>query len=170
VLIEVLRNGPITPDMEAFDNPDPKELAALPKFVELTLGPKRKVDPRLADVVFDNRFTYVSVPLRNIGRGLATVTAVVTTKEGDTVTGWQATRPNVPPGETTRVDFILDIGGPEQQPQELSFLVAYSDIEDGKPVGARVTLEQDARTDKWHIARVEQDPEYRRQSNATHSS
>jgi hypothetical protein len=72
------------------------------------------IDPRCAYAVMKDEKIFVSFPLRNVGRGLAQVKGVklpsfwgLRLKDGDNLT---IRKPQVPAGETTRIDLAVDKG------------------------------------------------------------
>jgi hypothetical protein len=152
LLIEVLREGPVTPDMGANENPTIQHRAILPWVASVTIGvtgPTVSIDPRT--VYVDLTEGWVSVPLRNVGRGLAVVHEVgarvdyLPFDELETT----VTRPRVPPGETTRVNFRVS-EAPEYR-RHLSIRVPYTDLglEQKEDVMVLLTRSPD---DHWEVA------------------
>lgn len=153
LLIEVLREGPVTPDMGAKENPTIQHRAVLPWVASVTIGvtgPTVSIDPRT--VYVDLAEGWVSVPLRNVGRGLAVVHEIgarvdhLPFDELETT----VTRPRVPPGETTRVNFRVS-DAPEYR-RSLAIRVPYTDLayEQMEDVHVRLTLSPDG--DHWEVA------------------
>lgn len=111
LLIEVSPTGAIHPDMGARNSPgegsgDPSFV--LPQKIELKLDGREseEVDPRQVIVRIERGIVFVSVPLRNVGRGLAVI------GDGISITGpafgnlrtSTVERPRVPVGESSRVN------------------------------------------------------------------
>jgi hypothetical protein len=160
LLIEVLRHGPIGPDMEAFENPTPSHRAILPKIIDISVGAlTRSIDPRAVHVEGANGVAYVSVPLRNVGLGLAELHegTIGVWLEGAEVHDTSVKRARVPPGETTRVSCSLTIGDTSDL-SRFSIQVPYWDLAGGQGAAAAVYLRQTS-ADTWEVEDVEQLPE-----------
>jgi hypothetical protein len=117
LLIDVLTTAPVPDDMGAqYDVPrsaGPDETARYPGPVVQTRLPgiePRLFDPRSVFVLFEAEQIYISVPLRNVGRGLALIDGGGAELTGALVgaRGYGAVqREHVPVGETTRVDLVM---------------------------------------------------------------
>jgi hypothetical protein len=139
LLIEVLRHGPVTDDMEAVPNPDARQRAALPMMVSAHLGlAPRSIDPRAAYVVVENGVAYLSVPLRNVGRGLAVIEPIGITVDDVALRTVQVDRPRVPPGESSRVS--CSVQAPDAA-TNYTLSVAYSSVAGRQAKLAEIKLE-----------------------------
>jgi hypothetical protein len=116
LLVDVLINAPVTDDMGAqYDvarDAGPNEVARYPGPVVQTKLPgiePRLFDPRSVFVLFEAEQIYVSVPLRNVGRGLAVIDGGGVELTGPLVGAREygaIQREHIPVGETTRVDLV----------------------------------------------------------------
>ncbi len=116
LLVDVLPTAPVPDDMGALydvtwsqgpnataDEPGPVVETKLPGIVA------RFFDPRTAFVQFQGGKIFLSVPLRNVGRGLAVIDGDGVELAGPLVGALEyrmIQRPHVPVGETTRIDLI----------------------------------------------------------------
>jgi hypothetical protein len=156
LLIEVLRNGLITPDMEAIDNPHTAQRRVLPFVIPLHLhGADLFVDPRI--VYVNPEKGYVSIPLRNVGAGLAVVDDEKIEVRGldshlEDVT---VDRPRVPPGETTRVNIALLLAEGEEA-KVFSVTVPYGDLAGEQNTDVTVHLRRSE--NRWEIDNLEHSP------------
>lgn len=102
LLVDVLRETPIAADVPRFPSPDDATT-----LIEMPgLFPPPVIDPRLVLVVVQIGVAYVSVPLRNIGRGPAFIEESGLGLHGPDIGALDfrfVQRPHVPVGETTRV-------------------------------------------------------------------
>lgn len=151
LLIEVFPSGPIFPDMGARD--DPTIAAGTARRIKQTIllafagGPEAEWDPRLVFVRLERAMAYISVPLRNVGRGLAIIDAasiaVAGKNLGSLKTSPIARRVRVPPGETTRIDVIVEfqMAGEVLVPADRWVLtIPYTDFAGRQLTTARVGL------------------------------
>ena len=135
LLIGVLPNGPVTPDMEA-------SLVGGSYIIGLSIPTvTASTDPRR--VAVDLKAGYVSFPLRNVGPGVARVIAGKIECEGGwEVVGLSTDRELVPTGETTRVNISLaEIQDPDTS--VIAAVVPYSDLADEVHSSAVVILERE---------------------------
>ena len=117
LLVDVLTTAPVPDDMGAqYDvsrSAGPDETARYPGPVVQTRFPgiqPRLFDPRSAFVLFEGEQIYISVPLRNVGRGLAVIDGGGVELTGPLVGAREygaIQREHVPVGETTRVDLVM---------------------------------------------------------------
>jgi hypothetical protein len=116
LLVDVLVTAPVPSDMGARDGVEraggPNETVRDPGLTVETKLPGIEptlIDPRSAFVEFQAGKIYVSVPLRNVGRGLAVIDAGGVELTGPLVGPLEyrtVQRCHVPVGETTRIDLI----------------------------------------------------------------
>jgi hypothetical protein len=161
LLIDVPRNRRITPDMEAFDNPEPRTQAALPKVIDVCVGDDQwgPIDPR-AVFVYLSRVGCVSVPLRNVGRGLAVIEeGSVTIKRlgddrlEDDIKLVTVNRPLVPVGETTRITCVFTLSPGREEATGFDVLVPYHDFAEGQQETANVYLSGSV-AESWEVGGV----------------
>ena len=117
LLVDVLMTAPVADDMGAqYDlprNAEPNEAVRYPGPVVQTKLPgiePRLFDPRSVFVLFEAEQIYISVPLRNVGRGLAVIDGGGVELTGPLVGAREygaIQREHVPVGETTRVDLVV---------------------------------------------------------------
>jgi hypothetical protein len=135
-LIEVRPNGPLFPDMESRANPSVRagEPGSLPVRMTMSTAIRfanarevEEVDPRALVVRIERGMAFVSLPLRNVGRGLAIIDTANMTLQGLPWIGKQKTYPRaeperVPPGETTRIYLISEYHtiGDQQGPTRMT--------------------------------------------------
>lgn len=153
LLIEVLPSGPVTADMGADTDG---------RISQAFAGRDREwIDPRSVCVRLERGMTYVSVPLRNVGRGLAIVDAAAIELSGDAIGRLRgeptARKTRVPPGETTRIDVISGYDSQAKIEAPWTLLVPYEDFAGGQRTTATITLEcpygpQDA----WFVTDIQQ--------------
>lgn len=161
LLIEVLPTGPVLPDMGASANGG----ATGNPRIALTLPGRatEEIDPREVLVRLEQGTAYVSVPLRNVGRGLAVIDAGGIGLTGEALGAQRygnARRTRVPVGETTRVDVICAYatGTPMTPEGALRLTVPYTDFAGSQHTNAQVQLscERDP-TGAWYVTNVEQE-------------
>lgn len=187
LLVDVLLDGPIPADMPRPDEVLSQDmLCLLPATIYWAGVPSGDYDPRAILVAGDERTVRVSVPLRNVGRGLAVVDAGGIEVAGQW--GWPLSmvesvsvyRRQVPVGETTRIEIAAGIRAQEAPPNQQAVLgdicitVPYTDFAGQQRAVVRmglVELEQDQwaqprrdgerdRRGPWRIRRVEQTAPY----------
>lgn len=118
-LIEVLPDGPIFEDMGSHGNPNIAAGTGQRPISQTTTvsfenaRPSEEVDPRALVVRIERAMIFVSVPLRNVGRGLAIVDEAGISLLGTPWVGAPKSHPTarprqVPVGETTRVQIITE--------------------------------------------------------------
>ncbi len=163
LLIEVFPSGPIYADMGA--RPDPDINAApgreVPQVILLSFrgGPRNAVDPRNVFVELGVP-TYVSVPLRNVGRGVAVIDPdsieLVGPALGELVDAF-ARRYRVPVGETTRIDVVIgySVNTPLSVTDEWQLSLAYWDVGRQQRLLATVRLSKREDPDGWFVTGVE---------------
>jgi hypothetical protein len=110
LLIEVMSSDPIPEDLETHDNPDivaaPGRVISQRITLELPGAPDEEIEPCKVFVRLASGSAFVSVPLRNIGRGLAVIDNDGVLIRGPALADLQAasvSRQRVPVGGTTRV-------------------------------------------------------------------
>lgn len=109
---------------------------------------------------------YVSLPVRNVGNGLAVVTDAVLANVGTSL-GGVVSQPNVPPGETSRLSFIVppddDEWGdfyvrlepvPNVSAPPLKVFVRYTDLAGGRQALSQFDISRPANRRTWRVARV----------------
>jgi hypothetical protein len=168
LLIEVFASGPIYPDMGARSNPSISRAAGreIPETISLRFDgtAPSEIDPRFVFVDFERGMAFISVPLRNVGRGLAVVVESDIAANGDALYDLKAppsaSRVRVPVGETTRVNIVarqqagVSVGPGDQW----AVTVPYTDFAGRQRTVARVILERSDSSPapfQWHIASVE---------------
>jgi hypothetical protein len=149
LLVDVPTTGPAPPDVEAgFAGLEP-----------------RPFDPRSVFVAFESGNIYVSVPVRNVGHGVAVIDG-----EGIELTGpfvgalehRPAPRAHVPVGETARVELIADDLGAEDGSTTgaitWQLTVPYGDLAGQQQAVARLQIapRQDDVRQPWRVERVDQ--------------
>lgn len=123
-----------------------------------------EIDPRLVFVDFGPQVVLISVPLRNVGRGLAVIVEADIAAEGDALYDMKsppsASRVRVPVGETTRVNIVARRHSPITvgPGDRWAITVPYTDFAGRQRAVANVVLE--CRRDsparhQWHTASVE---------------
>lgn len=115
LLVDVLLGAPTPPDMGARqltvqlgDDPTARG-AAMRVETKLPGIEPTLIDPRSVFVLFQAMKIYISVPLRNVGRGLAVIDGGNVELRGPLVGALEyrtIQRYHVPVGETTRIDLI----------------------------------------------------------------
>jgi hypothetical protein len=115
LLVDVLTAAPATPDMGAEMNVQARSRGQDVVYSGPTVETKlpgiepARFDPRMAFVLFQAGKIYLSVPLRNVGRGLAAIDGGGVELAGSMVGQLEyrtIEREHVPVGETTRIDLI----------------------------------------------------------------
>jgi hypothetical protein len=153
----VPRWGPVTADMESYRGGPPTE-ASGPKVVavETGHGEWREIDPREPYVDLLHTPAIVSVPLRNVGRGLAVLDApAVTVDLADQLENVVVDRPRVPPGETTRVTAYFTLARSAEQATGFTVVVPYSDFAGEQQTEAKIALLEE-KEDVWRVAHIDQ--------------
>jgi hypothetical protein len=179
LLVDVIRTAPVPPDVGAlYDvsrSDGPNRIADYPGPVIETKFPGHEpalFDPRMAFVSFEAGKIYLSVPLRNVGRGLAVIDGGGVALTGPFVGALEyrtIQRYHVPVAETTRVDLIT--GYLRQQASELveqghtllgiswKLTVPYCDFAGEQRTVARLQIvcRGDRVEGPWLVDRVEQE-------------
>ena len=116
LLVDVLTSAPAPDDMGAeYDvewqqGPNASVHESGPVvWTKLPAMERKMFDPRTAFVLFQGGKIFLSIPLRNVGRGLAVIDGDGVKLTGSLIgdTEWRTIqRHHVPVGETTRIDFI----------------------------------------------------------------
>jgi hypothetical protein len=157
VLADVLLTAPVPADMGA------EEGTAGPTIETSLPGIQpRRIDPRRPFVAFEGDKVYLSVPLRNVGGGLAVIDAGAVALTGSLVGELEyraVQREHVPVGETTRIDLIAGrLPGEPTDPSDTTWelTVPYSDPGQGQRTVARLQIT--GRGEDWFIEHVEQEP------------
>ncbi len=168
LLIEVFANGPIYPDMGARSNPSISRAPG--REISETIALRfdgtapSEIDPRFVFVHFERGMAFISVPLRNVGRGLAVVVESDIAANGDALYDLKAppsaSRVRVPIGETTRVNIIVrqQAGVAVGAGDQWTITVPYTDFAGRQRSVARVVLEcrdSSSAPFQWHTARVQ---------------
>jgi hypothetical protein len=136
LLNEVPLHGSIYPDMGAYENLDPSQRRLLPVFI---VDRNERIDPRAVHVVTDDESVYVSLPVRNVGRGLAVLAFVspqILGQEHARDAG--VDRRYVAPGETARVYSECQVKEPIGD--FLRLRVEYNDFVGGQLTEAVFTI------------------------------
>jgi hypothetical protein len=154
LLIEVLRGSPVTADMDA----DADGSISL-----LFPGREReRIDSRAVYVRFAEGLVYVSLPLRNVGRGLAIIDVAGVELSGSALRDMIIFEPvasasRVPPGETTRINLMKVYDKDAEIKGEWSVSVPYRDFAGGQATTAEITLAcPDGPLNTWLITGVAQ--------------
>ncbi|MFZ0042358.1 MAG: hypothetical protein WAK93_13690 [Solirubrobacteraceae bacterium] len=178
LLVDVLTTAPAPPDMGAEMNvqarsggqdvvyPGPTVETKLPGIEPV------RFDPRTAFVLFQVGRVYLSVPLRNVGRGLAAVDGGGVELAGATVGEVEyrtIEREHVPVGETTRIDLITgylsqQASDPAEQGQTMrgtawQLRVPYGDFagEQRAVVRLQIVCRGDDVNGPWLVERADQE-------------
>jgi len=154
MLIEVSPTGPVFPDMGARStDSDP--------LITLEMGTfKVEIDPREVYVRINNGFAILSIPLRNVGAGLAVIDQEwvrISGPEIKAVARPIVHRPRIPVGETTRIDFEAQYEPAEIVPAvaEWAIWVEYRDHRGLQPTLAIVQVgQEDPHKGVWHVADI----------------
>jgi hypothetical protein len=168
LLIEVLPSGPTMPDMGARPNPNiarQRQHEVLPS-IEIKFGQREgvEIDPRTVSVRVEGGTAYVSVPLRNVGRGLAIIDPASILIIGvalGPLTYAVARRERVPAGETTRIDVAAryQVGTPIEATDRWHLELRYSDFARRQLTQATVLLGcPDGPQEPWLVVYVDQEP------------
>ena len=178
LLVDVLITAPAPDDMGArYDvsrGEGPNGTVRYPGPVIVTTLPglePRLVDPRSAFVLFEAGQIFLSVPLRNVGRGLAVIEGGRVELSGPLVGPHKdgaIQREHVPVGETTRVDLVVTYR--TEQGSDLAaevgmhgvtwqLTVPYCDFAGGQRTIVRlhIVCRGDDVNGPWVIERVEQE-------------
>jgi hypothetical protein len=147
------------------DAPVPSDMAGPSMETELPGIPPRRFDPRTVFVSIEAGRAYLSVPLRNVGRGLAVVDRDGAEIEGAGLGGLEyraIRRRHVPVNETTRVDLVAvyDMRELERvRDAAWRLTVPYTDFAGEQRTVARLGIAcrgQDAEG-TWEVVRVDQE-------------
>jgi hypothetical protein len=167
LLIEVVPSGPIFADMGARANPNivPHHQGTLPLTIEVKFGQREghEIDPRSVYVGIEGGTAYVSVPLRNVGRGLAVIDRNSIDIHGvalGSVSHKVAQRERVPVGETTRIEVAAhcQVGVPINQAEDWCIDVRYGDFARQQFTQAKIRLNcPDGPQGPWHVVDVDQE-------------
>lgn len=155
ILLDVLPNSPVAPDMDGetrFPGLEP-----------------RGVDPRDVFVALDEGKLYISVPLRNAGGGPAVLDGGGVTLSGPRVGDLEyrsVRREHIPASETTRVDLIADhetgeapgsgVAGSAMRSVAWELTVPYSDLAGERQAVSRfqIVCRGDDAEGPWLVERV----------------
>lgn len=161
VLVEVPVTAPVPAGMGAEEGPaGPTIETSLPG-----IRPQR-IDPRHPFVAFEGEKIYLSVPLRNVGGGVAVLeggrVALAAPLVGELE--YRAVQPgNVPVGETTRIDLIAARAPDPAEARGIAWelTVPYCDPDGGQRTVAHVHIvcRGDERSGRWLVEHVEQESE-----------
>jgi hypothetical protein len=171
LFIEVFPTGPIYADMGARDNPDisPAPGRRIAQTIRLSFpgASAEEIDPRFVSVRLQAATAYISVPLRNVGRGLAAIDESGITIEGKALGEFKASpaarRVRVPLGETTRINLIVQfqMGGEKISADDRWLLrVPYTDFAGRQRIVAAIRLGyvgDNARDGTWYVMGVDQE-------------
>jgi hypothetical protein len=179
LLVEVIATAPVPADMGALYNQThsqgPNANAHEPGPVIETKLPgmePRLFDPRAAFVLFQAGKIYLSVPLRNVGRGLALIDGGGVDLTGPMVGSLEyrtIQRAHVPVGETTRIDLITvylkqkasDLAEPGRTMRGITWqvLVPYLDFagEQRSVVRLQIICTGDDVNGPWLVERADQE-------------
>jgi hypothetical protein len=133
--------------------------------IEIEFGPNfvGKVDARWPLVKLDGGKVYVSVPFRNVGRGLAVIVPgsidLCGTALGPTLRQG-AQRIRVPVSETTRINVICGylVGSPIGKAEDWCLRFRYTDFVNEQVTEAKVSLQcPEGPTGPWYTADVSQE-------------
>lgn len=173
LLIEVDPNGPIYADMGARANPNirPRSEGSVPETITVRFGlADVELDPRETYVTFTGGLAHVSVPLRNVGRGLACIHSPGIRFEGENIPGTEwlhVRRERVPTGESTRISLIvryppgIDIPSLDSRSETRPWVihVPYMDFAGRQPAYTSIHLTRatnDSADGGWLVTNVEQ--------------
>jgi hypothetical protein len=169
LFIEVSPTGPITPDMGAHRQPDIN--VAPGREIPMTITQRLpglssiEIDPRILFVRFEAASAFVSVPLRNVGRGLAVIDRDGLTLTGPTLGELQALlvrRVRVPDRETTRVTIRVAhaVGSRRLTPaDQWCVRVPYVDFAGRQRTVAVVSMSPSPEgSEQWGILAVQNEP------------
>lgn len=161
VLADVPVTAPVPADMGAEEGPaGPTVETSLPG-----IRPQR-IDPRRPFVAVEGQKIYLSVPLRNVGQGLAVLDRSRVALAGPLIgeLEYRALHgEHVPAGETTRIDVIAARAPDPAEEREITWelSVPYSDSDGRHRAVAHVQMvcRGDEITGPWRIEHVEQESE-----------
>ena len=173
LLIEVDPNGPVYADMGARANPNirPRSEGSVPETITVRFGlADVELDPREIYVKFTGGLAHVSVPLRNVGRGLACIHSPGLRFEGENIPGTEwlhVRRERVPAGESTRISLIvryppgIEIPSLDSRSETRPWVihVPYMDFAGRQPAYASIHLTRatnDSADSGWLVTNVEQ--------------
>jgi hypothetical protein len=158
VLLDVPVTAPVPADMGAEDShAGPTIETRLPG-----IGPRR-IDPRRPFVAFEGQKVYLSVPLRNVGGGLAVLDGGGLALAGPMIGDLEyraLQRDHVPVGETARIDLVAaQAPDPDDKPDiTWELTVPYSDPSGWWRTVAHVQIV--CRDEDWLIERVEHESDH----------
>jgi hypothetical protein len=166
LLIEVVASGPIFADMGAHPNPKivPNRRADHPPTIEVKFGQREghEIDPRSAYVGIEGGTAYVSVPLRNVGRGLAVIDPNSIDIHGIALGAASYAvvhRERVPVGETTRIDVAAhcQVGIPIERAEDWCIDLRYGDFAREQLTQAKIQLRcPEGPQGPWYVVDVDQ--------------
>jgi hypothetical protein len=149
LLVDVIRKGPVPPDMEAFrlDRED---------LIQIEIGAMDEcIDPRIVWVAAADDAIYLSVPLRNVGYGVAVLNEnSISIHEAAEINEVQIRRARVPPGETTRITCSFRPISSDE-PARLTLSVPYSDFDYGQDRTAELEIRLTS-DNLWKVDHIEQ--------------
>jgi hypothetical protein len=124
-------------------------------------GHTAEIDPRTAYVHLSGPWADVSVPLRNVGQGLAVIDTEHIAVKGQRLGEMHsrhAWRERVPPGETTRIVCTPRMTQSEAAtyPWVWELMVPYRDFTGGQLTVAVVRLEQRFDDEDWLLSDIKQ--------------
>jgi hypothetical protein len=153
LLVEVLRHGPIYDDMQSSPNDDPRSTSGMPTTIVVELdNAAHAIDPRAVRVVEANGVASISLPLRNVGRGLALIVAEgISVDAADNLRTLALDRPRVPPGETTRITCSVRLRTDRSYPTYTVY-VPYRGLASSQFLVAEVRLEPAGQ--EWRVANI----------------
>jgi hypothetical protein len=103
------------------------------------------------------KYVYLSLPVRNVGSGVAFITGLSLLSGDRSAEASQAANAIVPPQETTRLQFSLLKGDREGEPQaqfrDMTVTVAYRDL-GGHGWFSRFDLVRQADSSGWYVSQV----------------
>lgn len=141
------------------DHPGPTIATSFPGF-----QPER-FDPRTVFVKFQAAMIYISVPLRNVGRGLAVIDGGGVEIEGPGIAHAEyrtIQREHVPVGETTRIDLIMRYVRDDTIGRGTEWLLSipYTDFagQQRTVVAMQIVCRGDDVQGPWVVHRVHQEP------------
>jgi hypothetical protein len=166
LMIEVMPTDPIPGDLDAHDDPNivaaPGRVIPQRITLELSGAPDEEIEPCAVFVKLASGSAFVSVPLRNVGRGLAVIDNDGVSIEGPALGDRQAAsvrRQRVPVGGTTRVTIRAHfvIGSDRLTPDDRWLMaVPYTDFAGRQRTTATVVLSCLREPDgPWHVVDAE---------------
>jgi hypothetical protein len=158
VLVDVPLTAAVPADMGATDGPaGPTIETSLPGIRA------HRIDPRRPFVAFEGQKIYLSVPLRNVGEGLAVLDGRHVALAGPLVGELEYRalhREHVPVGETTRIDLIAAQAPDPAEERDITWelTILYSDPAGRWRTVAHVQIV--SRDEDWLIERVEHESDH----------